>query len=382
MSNICNTLSININNSNYDNSSILMNKYFNNSSLSIDILCPIHIFNILQSTYTPQSIYTLQTTYTPQATYTPQTTYTPQIINVDNEQKLIIDVFKYYCMIEINKINDNKDKNKNYKILYTDNYYLDMIIKMLDNNNKWSNLKNDKEYVNKSIYHYKTIYNKFIFWCNKDIFKNAMHSFNLYYSNKNPTNLLIVDASINNNLYGEDNIGINPQNKKHKGTKNSTIIDKNKFILSIIIGDTYLHKTKNGRYYKTLASDIKAIDIHLQDLEYINNKSKYFTILGDKGYKTYNTFKINDKVVHLISPDKKNAKKENLNNKSQNIKLSKHRSKIEHVFSSIKRNSRICVRKDRRKSTYMNFMYIASFMHNIKIYKNSLKNELNINNFI
>ena len=345
MTNISNSLHINNNNSKYNDLNIIMNKY--NGSFFNDTACSINISNTFLSIH-----------------------------------KINNDVFKYYCMIEINKINNIKDKKKNYKIIYNDNYYLNMIIKMLNNNNKWSNLQNDKEYINKSMYHYKTIYNKFIYWCNNDIFKNAFYNFNLFYSNKNPTNLLIVDASINNNLYGKDNIGINPQNKKHKGTKISTIINKNKFIFSSVIGDTYLHKTKNGGYYTTLASDINAINKHLHDLEYVNNNSKYFTILGDKGYKTYKKFKINNKIVHLISPDKKNCKKENLNNKSQNIKLSKHRTKIEHVFSSIKRNSRICLRKDRHKQTYENFMYIGSFMHNIQIYKNSLKNELDISKFI
>ncbi len=73
------------------------------------------------------------------------------------------------CLIEINKINININK-KRYKPKYSNEYYIDKIFNLLNDINNWKFLQNIKKCVSKFKYHYKTIYNKFRYWTNKNIF--------------------------------------------------------------------------------------------------------------------------------------------------------------------------------------------------------------------
>ena len=50
------------------------------------------------------------------------------------------------------------------------------------------------------------------------------------------------------------------------------------------------------------------INRSLNEIKNINNNSKYFTLIGDKAYKTKDLLKLNNKVVKIITPDKKNTK--------------------------------------------------------------------------
>ena len=59
-------------------------------------------------------------------------------------------IFKYYCHNEINKINVNrniKNNNKKFNVIYSNEYFLVMILKMLNIYNSWKNLKNDNIYI-------------------------------------------------------------------------------------------------------------------------------------------------------------------------------------------------------------------------------------------
>ncbi len=48
----------------------------------------------------------------------------------------------------------------------------------------------------------------------------------------------------------------------------------------------------------------------MNDLEYINNnKSKYYSLLGDKGYITSENFSLHIKPVNIITPKRCNSKK-------------------------------------------------------------------------
>jgi len=88
----------------------------------------------------------------------------------------------------------------------------------------------------------------------------------------------------------------------------------------------------------------------------INNKSKYFNLLGDKAYKTKEIFKFNNKNIKILTPDKSNSliKKSYYKNK----KLKK-RIKVENVINKIKRNERVKTRKDINIITYMSWVYIS-----------------------
>ena len=255
------------------------------------------------------------------------------ICNNNSNNNIIIDVnsneykthiFKYYCFIEINKIDIRRNinnNNKKFNIKYSNNYYLDLILKMLNDSISWRKLENDKLYIDKTKYHYKTIYNKFKLWVNNNVFINAFRNFNINYSCYRHTNTFIIDATLINNLYGSENVGINRSNTKHKATNLSLITDTNKIIFSCIISNVNVKISKLGTKYNTLPHDSTIIKTHFDDLSYINNNdSKYYTLLGDK---TSKKFILNNKNVHIITPDKSNSIKKN--NRLKKNKLYKNR---------------------------------------------------------
>lgn len=96
----------------------------------------------------------------------------------------------------------------------------------------------------------------------------------------------------------------------------------------------------------------------------IKNESKYFYLLGDKAYKTKDNYKLNNKNIKIITPDKKNAKNKNCN--FNNNKLKK-RIKVENVINKLKRFERIKTRKDKNINTYMSWVYISALINNINV---------------
>ena len=138
---------------------------------------------------------------------------------------------------------------------------------MLRDINSWFFISKLKDYNSNFKYHYKTIYNKFLYWSKKDVFKNAFYNF--YF--KSNTNLLLIDAVSINNKYGSDSIVINSEYKKKKITKLSIISNEFNFIHSIEVFDL---KTKN-KNYNTSVHDVKMIKKSLEKVK-INNNSNYF----------------------------------------------------------------------------------------------------------
>jgi hypothetical protein len=257
------------------------------------------------------------------------------------------------CLIEIKKLNKNIDRNR-YKVKYTDKYYLKFIFYMLNDINKWNFITKLKDYNSKYKYHYKTIYNKFLYWSKNDIFKNAFYNYHF----KSQTNLLLIDATSINNKYGSEQIVINSEYKKKKITKLSIITNKNNFIHSI---EVFNLKTQN-KNYNTSIHDVKMISKSLNKV-IVNNKSKYFYLLGDKAYKTKENIKLNNKKVKIITPDKSNTLIKNSNYKNKKLKK---RIRIENAINKIKRNERVKTRKDRNIITYMSWVYISSLINNLK----------------
>lgn len=289
-------------------------------------------------------------------------------------------IFKHYCLQEIQKINveiNIKYNNKKFFVKYTDDYYLSLILKLLNIYNTWSHLIYDKTYINKSKYHYKTIYNKFILWSSHNVFENAFRNFNINYSNNNHTNTIIIDTTLINNLYGSDNVALNRTDFKHNVTNLSIISDTNKIIYSTLICPINRKVTEKGFEYFTLQHDVNMLKSHMNDLDYIkNNNSKYYTLLGDKGYITSEKCILHNKPVNIITPIKCNSKKKL--SIAQKLKLKKRR-KIEHINAILKKNARLNVRKDRSKYSFMNFVYIGSLVNNIKQYINILKDKYTVN---
>jgi transposase len=264
--------------------------------------------------------------------------------------------FKKLCLIEINKLNEHIDR-KRYKVKYSDEYYLNFIFYMLNDINKWSFIVKLKDYNSKFKYHYKTIYNKFIYWSNNKVFYNAFYNFHF----KQNTNLLLIDATSINNKYGSECIVINPEYRKKKITKLSVVSNKDNFIHSV---EVFEIKNENKKY-NTSIHDVKMINKSL-DKVFVNNKSKYFNLLGDKAYKTKKEYKLNKKNIKIITPDKSNTI--NKNTKFKNKKLKK-RIKVENAINNIKRYERVKTRKDRNITTYMSWVYIASLINNLNVNK-------------
>ncbi len=271
------------------------------------------------------------------------------ILYIYMDQKLL-----KLCLIEINKLNKNIDRNR-YKVKYSDEYYLNFIFYMLNDINRWSFISKLKGYNSKFKYHYKTIYNKFIHWTKNKVFYNAFY--NYYF--KHNTNLLLIDATSINNKYGSECIVINPEYKKKKITKLSIITNKNNFIHSI---EVFEIKNENNKY-KTAVHDVKMINKSLDNVN-INNESKYFNLLGDKAYKTKENYKLNNKTVKIITPDKLNTKNKNSNYKNKKLKK---RIKVENAINKIKSYERIKTRKDRNINTYMSWVYISCLINNINV---------------
>lgn len=260
------------------------------------------------------------------------------------------------CLIEIDKLNINIDRNR-YKVKYSNEYYLNFIYYMLNDITKWFFITKLKEYNSDYKYHYKTIYNKYIYWSKNNIFKNAFYNYHF----KSSTNLLLIDATSINNKYGSEQVVINPEYKKKKVTKLSIVSNDNNFIHSIEVFDL---KTENDNY-NTAVHDSKMIEKSLLNIK-VKNESKYFYLLGDKAYKTKNKFKLNGKNVKVITPDKKNAK--NKNSYYYNIKLKK-RIKVENTINKLKSFERVKTRKDRNINTYMGWVYISALINNLYVNK-------------
>ena len=105
----------------------------------------------------------------------------------------------------------------------------------------------------------------------------------------------------------------------------------------------------------TLQHDVKGV---LPSINMIGEKDKPINLIGDKGYLLNKNMKdqLNRLNVKMIAPTRKNQKKKNT--KKEKRKLKK-RYKVENMIAKIKKFSRIHVRKDKKLSTFMGFIYIG-----------------------
>jgi len=163
-------------------------------------------------------------------------------------------------------------------------------------------------------------------------------------------------------VYGSENIGVNPEYIKHNVSKLSIICDKNKYIHSVILCNV---KNKYKKY-TTLEHEINVVKKHCIDIIHVNNNSKYYLLIADKGYITSENIKINNKNVKRIFPKRINSKKKNNNKNKQYLKV--HRYKIEHVNASLKKYARINTRKEKLSKYFYSFIYIASLLYNVKVF--------------
>ncbi len=286
----------------------------------------------------------------------------------DKDSKIIL---KKLLLDEINIINKQNiakrlalNTKKTYKIKYSDEYYLDCILEVLQSITSWKVLQKLTICKSNSEFHYKTIENKYRTWASQNVFINA---FNKYLS-VSKSNLLYVDATPINNKGGSENITLQVENKKKKITKLSVIANSSGFIYSITpfeIKQTIVND--NGKkIYSTSIHDVKMLDNSLLNIENINPniENRYFKLFGDKAYITKDKYRLKSKPITTITPNKTNAVN-NLNTPYHKKQL-KSRYIIEFCNKNLKNYDRIMTRKDKKIKYFMGFVFISALLNNIK----------------
>lgn len=251
-------------------------------------------------------------------------------------------ILPVYFDIILHKINE-KSPNKR-KPKYSNEYYLDFIFKILNDVVSWHSLKRLFNFKHKN--HFKTIYNKFLLWTKLEIFEDAFNQSIKYQNNRRnneDVSILCIDSTNIINKYGSELVAYNGADKKKRITKINIVCDNDQRILCINAMEGNEH-------------DIKGV---LPCIETIKKTFKYkkIKLLGDKAYISKDIrSKLKKHKIDLITYSKINSK---THNSPSEIKLLKNRSKVECVINKIKKYNRVQIRRDRKKDTYLTFIYIA-----------------------
>lgn len=305
-----------------------------------------------------------------------------------------------FFIIRTNIINTCTGK---YKEKYCLEYKLILILNLLNDFTNWNSLSKSIFYesAKDTKAHYKTIYRQYRYWCLIGIFKKSFNSI-IPYGNESNIDSLNSDDSDDNYFYnidvqkdffidstyifnktGSEDIIVNPELTKKNVTKLSAISDVDGFIYSISLAKSKNKEiifNKKKKKIKTANSDISLIQQTLNDCNpniKLFNDIKNINLIGDKGYKTDKNFIIQKSNVTIITPNKKNQKR-NLIKRNEKRKLG-YRFIIENCINGFKNNSRISLRKDRLSNTYMGWVFISSLLFNIKI--NKKKEKIHKDNF-
>ena len=269
--------------------------------------------------------------------------------------KINSDLF-FYLFETIKRYNSCNE----YKRIYCTEYNLILILQVKNNANNWSFLQK----LSICDGSYKNVYKQYCRWTKKGIFEDSFYNFTLNLNLQKEENLLI-DASSFSNKYGSENVTVNSEYTKKNITKLSVITTKQGVILSVKpfeINSKKIIYNKEEKIIKTTEHDSKTIQ---KSVDLIKNKIEILNIIGDKGYKTSNIITKNEKKINIITPNKKNQKK-NLNTIENNLNM-KGRYKIENIFGIIKMNNeRIMLRKDKNLINFMGWVYIACLENNLK----------------
>ena len=293
-------------------------------------------------------------------------TFNELLINIRNNKNKMIKILQLLninniLFFELYEIINNESKYSDRIVTYCIEYYLSLILHVKNNLNNWKILQS----LILCCSPYKSIYNQFLRWSNKDLFYHTFYN-NLTKNYILVNNTQIIDATSCSNKYGSENVTINPEYKKKKVTKVSLLCDENKIITSVSLFNikTTSKKFKN-KNIKTFVHDSKTIQ---QTVNNVNNLINVTKIIGDGGYKTQDLINQNNKKITIITPNRKNQIN-NLNSNKEKNAL-KQRYKIENVIGSIKMNNeRIFLRKDRKIKHFMSWFYIACLDHNTTILK-------------
>ena len=193
--------------------------------------------------------------------------------------------------------------------------------------------------------------------------------FHLKHLKKNGNLNLFVDASFVINLYGVNEIAKNPEYRKKRVTKISVISDDNKTIIGACFGEIHLDANQKPAF----RHDVKMVQKTLNNIGFNIPHSVTTKIGGDKGYVTLNKVQVNSlnkvqgvtkkrfllnngKRSPIITRKKKNQIKKNT---STQKKYLKKRYTVENAIASIKKYSRIMVRRDKLLKNYSSFLYLG-----------------------
>ncbi len=134
----------------------------------------------------------------------------------------------------------------------------------------------------------------------------------------------------------------------------SCICDENKHIVSIVPVDLVPTKKNKNKFIhkdelKIAQQTIDEIIIHGH--KYVNSN-----IAGDKGYITQTKYNMFGKETQIITPKRKNQKTKNT---KKELQILTKRYKIENVFCGMKKFDRVNVRKDKKISNFLSFVFMA-----------------------
>lgn len=279
-----------------------------------------------------------------------------------------MDTQLFECIIKYANL---KVPNKR-KPIYTTEYYLTNIIDMLTDFVKWSSLKKSKNSKGEATYHYKTIAAKHNLWSDNGVYENA------YVECVQKKNIpdgstyieLFIDSTLIINKSGIECIGYGTSCKKKKFTKLTALSSLDTKNVAIIVDKVYDKDIKiddgsDEKKYKkisTLSHDVKNVEPVIENLRKIIPQERKIKLYGDKGYIMSSTDKKelnkkhNVKVIHCkrINQKEKNTKKEE--------ETLKERYKVENMFTAIKSFNRIHIRRDKKISTYLGFVYLGCIL--------------------
>lgn len=218
--------------------------------------------------------------------------------------------------------------------IFSTNYVVDRIIKVLRTGMQWSELE-----VNCG--KPKTIYNLFNKYINDGIFERCYKKvLNLYYNRRGKISFFhATDTSFVKNIFGIDLLGRNPTDRGRNASKLSVIVDDNGVVFSL----DFHEANKNDC---TLLGNVL-------DKFIIKTKTKKVKFYADKAYDTKNCREQIEKYRYKNCVSRKGF------NESHK---EKYRYIVEHSFSWLDLYRRLIVRYEKKIKTYREFTFLALFI--------------------
>jgi hypothetical protein len=261
----------------------------------------------------------------------------------------------------------NNDTIKNKFTHFNQKYSIDDLLKPI-----LIILKQGISYRDIQIYtpiNWNTIYKFYIKLIKYQIIENTFKlCVNRYLTEiEKPSKVLFTDSSLVINKLGIDQIGYNPQLKKHKTTKFSVITDNFGVPISI---DSF-----NGSCHDALIISKQLNNIH-KDFPKLFTNDKI--LIGDAAYDSNNlkNLAVNLNLGFVLAPtnirNTKNITKIE-NNKYNPIDkmLLKSRICVEHIINNYKKFKKISIRYDKYNINYKSYLFLASIF--ILLKKTNLK---------